>query len=167
MLQNIFQFQHQLQQMFLFIIMKNILFFLLILTKIVQLMFKDFYEVAAMAKEIMMLEMDPLIEKINNHYNEKEKESWLAKVENYCSNIPIVGFNTGFYDINLLSDYGFMQEIYKRDQNPFIIKNGTRYKVIKTKQFMFLDQMNYCAAGTSLRKFIKAYDIDEEKGYFP
>ena len=60
-----------------------------------------------------------------------------------------------------------MKEIFKRDKNPFVIKNGTRYKVIQTKQFTFLDQMNYCAAGTSLRKFIKAYDIDEEKGHFP
>ena len=27
--------------------------------------------------------------------------------------------------------------------------------------------MNYCAAGVSLRKFIKAYDVGEEKGHFP
>ena len=60
-----------------------------------------------------------------------------------------------------------MHEILKRDSSPFIIKAGTRYKVIKTKQFTFLDQMSYCAAGTSLQSFIKAYDIGEEKGHFP
>ncbi|HLX52447.1 MAG TPA: hypothetical protein VKR58_00805, partial [Aquella sp.] len=135
--------------------------------EIATLMFEYFDKVAEMAEILMTFEMSPLIEKINNHYNETEKKKWLAIVENYCSNIPIVGFNTGFYDINLLSNYGFMKEIYKRDPNPFIIKNGTRYKVIKTKQFTFLDQMNYCAAGTSLLKFIKAYDIDEENGHFP
>ena len=27
--------------------------------------------------------------------------------------------------------------------------------------------MGYCAPGTSLQKFIKAYDIDENKGFFP
>jgi len=27
--------------------------------------------------------------------------------------------------------------------------------------------MSYCAAGTSLKKFIKAYDIDQNKGKFP
>jgi len=26
--------------------------------------------------------------------------------------------------------------------------------------------MSYCAAGTSLKKFIKAYDIDQNKGKF-
>ena len=92
---------------------------------------------------------------------------WIRKIESYCSNIPIVGFNTGFYDINLLTSYGFINEILKRDPNPFVIKNGTRYKVIKTKQFTFLDQMNYCAAGTSMSQFINAYEIGEKKGHFP
>ena len=111
----------------------------------------------------MMDKMKPLIDKINDNYNEKEKEKekWLAKVEGYCSNIPIVGFNTGFYDINLLSSYGFMKEILKRYSSPFVVKAGTSYTVIKTKQLTFLDQMCYCAAGTSLRSFIKAYDIGE------
>jgi len=27
--------------------------------------------------------------------------------------------------------------------------------------------MTYCAAGTSLDKFIRAYDIEENKGFFP
>src|SRR5271165_5108450 len=130
-------------------------------------MFEYFDKVAEEATELMKWKMRSLIFKVNDHYNEKEKETWLAKILSYCSNIPIVGFNTGFYDINLLSNYGFKEEIFKRDQKPFIIKNGTRCKVIQTEQFTFLDQMNYCAAGTSLRKFTKAYDIDEEKGYFP
>src|SRR5271157_4688653 len=134
---------------------------------IASLMFEYFDKVAEEATELMKWKMRSLIFKVNDHYNEKEKETWLATIFSYCSNIPIVGFNTGFYDINLLSNYGFMEEIFKRDQNPFIIKNGTRYKVIQTEQFTFLDQMNYCAAGTSLHKFIKAYDIDEEEGYFP
>jgi len=60
-----------------------------------------------------------------------------------------------------------MKEILDRDSDPYVIKSGTRYKVIKTKHFTFLDQMNYCAAGTTLDKFIKAYDIEETKGYFP
>jgi len=41
------------------------------------------------------------------------------------------------------------------------------YKVIKTKQFIFLDQMSYLAAGTSLSSFIKAYDAKELKNHFP
>jgi hypothetical protein len=48
-----------------------------------------------------------------------------------------------------------------------MIKSGTRYKVIKTKTFVFLDQMAFCAPGTSLAKFLKAYGIVEQKFCFP
>ena len=131
------------------------------------LMFEYFDRIVEKSTILMMDKMKPLIDKITDHYNEREKEKWLANIESYCSSIPIVGFNSSFYDINLLSSYGFIKEILKRDSSPFVIKNGTRYKVIKTRQFTFLDQMSYCAAGTSLRSFIKAYDIGEEKGHFP
>ena len=91
----------------------------------------------------------------------------MKTIKDYCSNIPIVGFNSGGYDINLVSNCGFIKEIYKRCSNPFVIKNGNKYKVIKTDTFTFLDQMNYCAAGTDLRGFIKAFVSGEQKGYFP
>jgi len=85
----------------------------------------------------------------------------------YCSSLPIVGFNSGFYDIVLLAKDGFINNITARDSTPFIIKDCNRYKVIKTNQFIFFDQLSYCAAGTSLKKFIKTYDINFKKGIFP
>src|SRR5271165_4520463 len=117
----------------------------------------------------MITKMVPLINKVSSHYNEKEKKKWLKIIKNYCSNIPILGFNSGGYDINLVSNCGFIQEIYKRCSKPVVIKNGNKYKVIKTNTFTFLDQMCYCAAGTDLRKFIQAYlkDSSLQKGYFP
>jgi len=130
-------------------------------------MFEYFEKIAEKSKILVIEKMKPLIEKVQNHYNKREKENMLKTIESYCSNIPVVGFNSSFYDINLLTNYGFMKEILDRDKSPFVIKSGTRYKVIKTTQFTFLDQMSYCAAGTSLQKFITAYDIGEKKGYFP
>ncbi len=65
----------------------------------------------------------------------------LEDVYNYCSCIPIVGFNTGGYDINTMLEYGFLHEILKRDPTPYILKTGKRYKAIKTTQFLFLDEM--------------------------
>jgi len=81
--------------------------------------------------------------------------------------LSIIGFNSSFYDVGLLSKDGFINNIKSRDSQPFIIKDCNRYKVIKTKQFTFLDQMSYCAAGTSLKKFINAYDIKLKIGKFP
>jgi len=74
----------------------------------------------------------------------------------------IVGFISRFYDIGLLSKDGFINNIIARDPTPFIIKDCNRYKVIKTRQFIL-----YCAAGTSLKTFIKAYDINLNKSIFP
>jgi len=89
------------------------------------------------------------------------------KLTDYCSSLPILGFNSSFYDVGLLSKDGFINNMISRDNNPFIIKDCNRYKVIKTNQFIFLDQISYTAAGTSLKKFIKAYDINIKKDKFP
>jgi hypothetical protein len=166
---------------------------------IVVQMFEHFDKIAEKSRELMLKKMSPLIEKVNEHYNENEKKRWLDSIDRYCSNIPIVGFNSSFYDINLLMNYGFMKEIKKRepqiqnecdkktdekddkvkkqdekddkvkkqDESAFILKNGTRYTVIKTKTFTFLDQMSYCPAGTNLRSFIKAHDVGQQKSHFP
>jgi len=66
-----------------------------------------------------------------------------------------------------LAKDGFINNIVTRDSNPFIIEDCNRYKAIKTNQFTFLDQMSYTAAGTSLKKFINANDINLKKGKFP
>lgn len=126
-------------------------------------MFEYIDQFAAKARELMIAKMQPLIDCLT----ERGEQKYLSQVYSYCSAIPIVGFNTGFYDINLLSNEGFMEEILKRDRDAFVIKDGNRYKVIKTTNFIFLDQMNYCAPGTSLDKFIKAYDVGENKFWFP
>src|SRR6266516_1978114 len=144
--------------------------YFILLTKpgdIASLIFYYLDRIVEKSTTLMLDKMKPLIEKVTDHYNEYEKEAWLEKINSYCSSVPIIGFNSGSYDINLLSSYGFMREVPKRNATPFVIKNGTRYKVIKTKQFTFLDQMNYCAPGTDLRKFIKAYDVGVDKGHFP
>jgi len=72
------------------------------------------------------------------------------KIIDHFSCLPILGFNSSFYDVGLLAKDGFDNNIITRDNNPFTIKDGNRNKVIKTNQLIFLDQMSYCAAGTSL-----------------
>jgi len=107
---------------------------------------------------------------MHNQFIELLSLDWSLKLRNklidYCSSLLIIGFNSSFYDVDLLAKDGFINNIIFRDNNPFIIKDCNRYKVIKTNQFIFLDQMSYTAADTSLKKFIKAYDINIKKGKF-
>jgi hypothetical protein len=100
----------------------------------------------------MHVKLKTLIDKVD----EKSKQ----QLESYCRELPILGFNSSFYDIGLLANEGFMKEIFNRDKDPFVVKETNKYKLIKTKQFIFLDQMIYCAAGTSLSSFINAYDVE-------
>ena len=101
-------------------------------------MFLYFDEVSKSAKELMLLKMKPLIDKISEHNNEKRKKEYLKQIDEYCSCIPIVGFNSSFYDTCLLLNEGFMLEILQRDK---IMKAANRYKCINPSQFLFLDQM--------------------------
>ena len=38
---------------------------------------------------------------------------------------------------------------------------------LSTKMLKFLDIVNYLAQGYSYAKFLKAYDVEQEKGFFP
>ncbi|ULT87159.1 hypothetical protein L3Y34_006741 [Caenorhabditis briggsae] len=131
--------------------------------ELVKEMFKWFDDVASKASQLMLEKMQPLLCRLES--NDRLK----SKVQRYCEVIPIVGFNSSFYDINLIST-PFIQEIMKRREldkiDPMVIKEGNRYKTIKTGQFQFLDQMSYVAAGTKLESFIKAY-VNVQKGWFP
>jgi hypothetical protein len=123
-------------------------------------MFEYFDILAAEAARLMRIKFERLL-------NTVKDAKLLTQIKDYVDVLPIVGFNSSFYDIGLLFKDGFMEEILARSKNPFVIKDGNRYKVIKTNTLMFLDQITYCAAGTSLSKFINAYDIEEKKGIFP
>ena len=74
-------------------------------------MFEYFDVVGQIAEKLMIKKLRPLIQKIDEHFREREKIGWLKMVEKYCSNISIIGFNSSFYDINLLTDCGFIKEI--------------------------------------------------------
>jgi hypothetical protein len=123
-------------------------------------MFEYFDLIAEEAARLMRIKFERLL-------NTVKDAKLLTQIKDYVDVLPIVGFNSSFYDIGLLLKDGFMEEILARSKNPFVIKDGNRYKVIKTDTLMFFDQITYCAAGTSLSKFINAYDIEEKKGIFP
>src|SRR5208283_3599765 len=119
------------------------------------------------ASELMLIKMKPLIEAINGYYHEKRRNKYLKIVEEYCKSVPIVGFNSGFYDTGIMLSNNFMQEILERDEKPMAIKSGNRYKFIKAANFLFLDQVQYLPANYNLDQFMKAFEGGEQKGYFP
>ena len=93
---------------------------------------------------------------------------WLyTTLARYTDVLPVVGFNSGRYDIPLVRR--FLPLALKRmDSLPtFIIKKGRSYMSLCTKRLQFLDLTNFLGAGTSLKSFYKAYKVTQGKGLFP
>ena len=134
---------------------------------LVETLFSHLDQLCEEASKLMLKKMQPLIEAIESYYHEKRRNKYLRDVRNYCESVPIVGFNSGFYDTGIMLNYNFMREILKRDQKPAVAKAGNKYKFIKAGKFLFLDQSQYLAAGTSLAKFMTAFEGGENKGFFP
>ena len=102
------------------------------------------------------------------HFLRKLKKLVTA-VRSYCSNLPVLSYNGSGYDVNLVKQQLFRQLglTQQKGQESFVIKQNARYPVISTRQFRFLDLMNYVSPGVSLDMFLKSYDTAKEKGYFP
>lgn len=88
------------------------------------------------------------------------------KFEMYCEQIPVLGFNSSRYDLNLIKKH-IAKHMYMHQTGGITIKKNNSYTCIANDQFKFLDISNYLAAGTSYSGFLKAYDVKESKGFFP
>ena len=80
--------------------------------------------------------------------------------------LPVLGFNSGKYDINAAKN-PFFAHLVKHEQVKFVIKRNNNHMCLKTMHLKFLDITNYLAPGFSYDQFLKAYECTQTKGYFP
>lgn len=52
-------------------------------------------------------------------------------------------------------------------EHGFVVKKSNAYACITTDKFRFLDISHFLAPGTSYARFLKAYGVEETKGFFP
>lgn len=78
------------------------------------------------------------------------------KFEMYCEQIPVLGFNSSRYDLNLIKKH-IAKHMYMHQTGGITC--------IANDQLKFLDISNYLAAGTSYSGFLKAYDVTESKDF--
>ena len=100
--------------------------------------------------------------------------SLLGSLYHYCRQIPVFGFNSAKYDLNLVKAHlipWLRKDVCpQKDQDTCdvsVIKKGSTYIQIGARRFKFLDISNYLAGGVSYSAFLKAYKIEEAKSYFP
>ena len=88
-------------------------------------------------------------------------------METYMSQVPVLGFNSAKYDLNLIKRWLAKHLNMHDDPGMFVAKKNNTYTCIATESLKCLDMSQFLAAGSSYAGFLKAYHIREQKGYFP
>ena len=88
-----------------------------------------------------------------------------ARMLEWCTQVPVVGFNSGRYDLNLIKEY-FVEELAELG-NVHVGKKANTTMFIKTPASIFLDIINYLGPGTSYDSWIKAYGASAQKAWLP
>ena len=88
-------------------------------------------------------------------------------LERYCNVLPVFGFNSAKYDLNLIRSYLLSILVNERDIEPTGIKKANQFISFKFGDFQLLDKTNFLGRATSLDSFLKAYKTSETKKIFP
>ena len=87
-------------------------------------------------------------------------------LERYCNVLPVFGFNSAKYDINLIKSYLLPILVNERDIAPTVIKKANQFISFKFVDIQLLHRMNFLGGATSPDSFLKSYKISESKGFF-
>ncbi|XP_064607839.1 uncharacterized protein LOC135472313 [Liolophura sinensis] len=83
----------------------------------------------------------------------------------YMNQLPVLGFNSGNYDLNLIKQQLYPHLVQSRDLE-YVIKRNNNHMTLTTPQLKFLDIRNYLAPNYSYDKWVKAYDCRITEGKF-
>ncbi|EGZ04419.1 hypothetical protein PHYSODRAFT_536466, partial [Phytophthora sojae] len=98
-----------------------------------------------------------LYEKLNKRSEKLDKKTLTKErtaIDESVSQVPLLGFNSGKYDINLIKKEIF--DVIGCDNLRMVIKNPG-YMCIATDKLKMLDISNYITAGTSYDTYLKTY----------
>ena len=88
------------------------------------------------------------------------------KIIVWLKQLPVVGFNSGNYDLNFL-EKNLIPILLKANKDLAPIKRGNCFLAMSTPELAFLDLNYYLAPNYSLALFLEHYDATETKGSFP
>ena len=114
----------------------------------------------------MDLMLDDAVEEVETDRMKRLSEL-KQKLEDYCKEAAVLGFNSSSYDINLIRHYPFQALIKHQEQPKFTVKKSSRYSCIKSEHLKFMDVLQFMAPGYNLKAFFKAFDTTDQKLGFP
>lgn len=87
-------------------------------------------------------------------------------MHHHLTELVVVGFNLGKYDLNVLKDILIPYLVHPLGIDLAIERHHT-YLALRSGILKFADFSNFVAAGSSYGAFLKAYQCQGEKGFFP
>ena len=88
-------------------------------------------------------------------------------LERYCNVLPVFGFNTAKYDLNLIISSLLSILVNERDFETTVINKANQFISFKFGDIQLMNIMNFLGRATSLDSFLKAYRTSETKIFFP
>ena len=116
--------------------------------------FEDDSEEKVASTQFLQMQKNQLIE-LQEHF------------ERYCNVLPVFGFKSAKYDINLIKSCLLPTLIKERNMEPIVIKKAKQFVSFRFGDVQLLDIMNFLGGAKSLDSFLRAYKTAETKGFFP
>ena len=116
--------------------------------------FNDTAEEKELSTQFLQLQKNQIID-LQEHF------------ERYCNTLPVFGFDSAKYDINLIKSYLLPIPVNERQIEPAVIKKANQFVSFKFGDVQLLDIMNFLGGATSLDSFLKAYKTEETKNFSP
>ena len=88
-------------------------------------------------------------------------------LERYCNVLPVFGFNSAKYDLNLIKSNLLPILVNERNIEPTVIEKAKQFISFKYGNIQLLNFMNFLGGATSLVSFLKAYKTSEINEFFP
>ena len=99
-------------------------------------------------------------------YGSRAPNKVLEKFLAYLNSIPVVGFNSQAYDLNVMKG-PLLKYLTQVGKLKYTIKRVNKLQCIQTNEFRFLDIINFIAPGFNYDKYLKAFGCSQQKGFFP
>ena len=90
----------------------------------------------------------------------------LRAMTEWCDQVPVLGFNCGRYDLNLIKEH-FAELLADTTSKVQVAKKANTTMFMKTDHFLFLDIINYPGPGTGYEAWVKAYGCSAQKSWLP
>ena len=116
--------------------------------------FNDTVEERELSTQFLQMQKNHLID-LQEHF------------ERYYNTLPVFGFNSPKYDLNLIKYYLLPILVNEQQIEPAVIKKANQFVSFKFGYVQLLDNSNFLGGATSLDSFLKAYKTEETEGFSP